>query len=86
MNVVYSKNFLKAVSSLPVKTQEKLDGLLAILAENPFHTILHVKQLGGELQGSFSFRISRDWRVIFVYAAEETIRLVDVGHRRDIYR
>lgn len=86
MNVVYSKNFLKAVSLLPVQVQEKLDGLLATLAEEPFHASLHTKHLTGELQNSYSFRISRDWRVIFEFESKDAIRLVAVGHRKDIYR
>jgi addiction module RelE/StbE family toxin len=86
MNVVYSKNFLKAVSLLPVQIQEKLDGLLATLAEEPFHPLLHTKQLTGELRKSYSFRVTRDWRVIFEFETRDTIRLVTVGHRKDIYR
>jgi len=86
MNVVYSRNFLKAVSHLPVQIQEKLDELLAILAEEPFHALLHTKQLAGELRESYSFRVTRDWRVIFEFETRDTIRLVAVGHRKDIYR
>lgn len=40
----------------------------------------------GRLRDSHSFRITRDGRVIFVFGSEDIIRLVTVGHRREIYR
>lgn len=86
MNVIYSKNFLKAAALLPAPIQEKLDALVATLVENPFHPSLHTKRLAGSLHQSYSFRITRDWRVIFGFEEEDTIRLITVGHRKDIYR
>jgi len=86
MNVIYSHKFLEDASALPGQIQGKLDRLLATLAENPFHPLLHTKQLAGSLRQSYSFRITRDWRVIFHFDTEDTIRLVAVGHRKDIYR
>lgn len=86
MKVIYSKHFLKSASHLPESIQNKLDELLPILAENPFHPLLHSKPLMGRLHEAHSFRITRDWRVIFVFESEDIIRLVTVGHRKEIYR
>lgn len=86
MRIVYDKNFLKAVSALPKNIQIKLAKLLELLQKNPFHPLLHTKHLSEELAGFLSFRITRDWRIIFYFKNADTIHLVKVGHRKDIYR
>jgi addiction module RelE/StbE family toxin len=86
MRIVHSKGFLKVVSHLSAQIQKKPDDLVAILAENPFHPLPHSKQLTGKLDQAYSFRITRDWRVIYVFETDDTIRLVTVGHRKEIYR
>ncbi len=86
MRIVYSREFVKQIASLPKKTQEMLDMLLQILLKDPFYPTLHTKSLKGELNRMFSFQITRDWRVIFIFEDNNTIRLVKVGNRKDIYR
>lgn len=65
MEIVYSSDFIKSAKSIPKPIQKKLAALLEILNENPFHPKLHTKPLVGPLRGFYSFRITRDWRVIF---------------------
>ena len=60
--------------------------LLELLREQPFHPSLHSKRLSGPLLGLFSFRITRDWRVMFQFTSAMTIQLLRVAHRSDIYR
>ncbi len=86
MRVVATKHFLKTAALLPTETQNKLDALLVIFSQNPFHPLLHTKRLKRELAQAFSFRISRDWRVIFIFEGKDTVKLVTVGNRKDIYR
>jgi mRNA-degrading endonuclease RelE of RelBE toxin-antitoxin system len=85
VRVIYSGKFLKAAASLPLKIQTRLDSLVAILSEDPFHPLLHSKPLGGKLTGSYSFRITRDWRGIFVFEAKDVVKLAKVGNRKDVY-
>ena len=86
MKVVYSRDFIKSVKLTPKPIKRKLIILLEILKENPFHQKLHTKPLVGELRGFYSFRITRDWRVIFNFLDSQTIFLIDIAHRRDIYK
>ena len=86
MRIVYHRSFLKSAGQLPKLQQKKLAELLEILRNNPYHPLLHTKRLGAELTGLFSFRITRDWRVIFQFLESETIQLLRVAHRKDIYR
>jgi len=84
--IVYSKGFLKSVKAIPKECQRKLSKLLEIFQEQPFHSLLHTKHLSGELSGFLSFRITRDWRVIFRFESPEVIKLIRVANRKDIYR
>ncbi|OGL99469.1 hypothetical protein A2318_01730 [Candidatus Uhrbacteria bacterium RIFOXYB2_FULL_45_11] len=86
MRIEYGNKFLKSVQKLPFEQQEKLDALLEVFSANPYDTSLHTKKLTGTLTGFFSFRISRDWRVIFSFIDPVTVRVVLAKHRKDIYR
>lgn len=86
IELVYPKEFLKAVQKLPKAQQEKLATLLETLQVQPFAPILHTKPLSGELTGFFSFRITRNYRIIFQFLDPTTIKLIDAAHRKEIYR
>ena len=66
-NVVYDRDFFKSSRGLPIASRRKLAGLIVILRQDPFHSLLHTKYLKGHLSGLLSFRITRDWRVIFMF-------------------
>lgn len=86
IHLIYGEGFLRSIKHLPEKTAAKLTDLLTVLGNNPYHSLLHTKKLSGDLAGSFSFRITRDWRVIFQFIDTRTIKLIRVKHRKDIYR
>ncbi|MBI4592569.1 type II toxin-antitoxin system RelE/ParE family toxin [Candidatus Uhrbacteria bacterium] len=86
IRVQYDRAFLKAVKKLPVKTQQRLAETIVTLQENPFHPTLHTKRLSGSLTGTLSYRVTRDYRVTFLFLDESTIQLLAVDHRKDIYR
>jgi len=86
MHIYYGRSFLKRAAKMPAQQQNKLATLLKILQSDPFHSSLHTKRLSHPLLGLLSFRVARDYRVIFSFIDEDTIQLIDVGHRKDIYR
>ena len=86
IRIAYHKNFLKSAARLPKAQQEKLAKLIGVLQENPFHPLLHTKRLTRELTGFLSFRITRDWRVIFQFLDAEMVQLLRVRNRKDAYR
>lgn len=86
IEIFYSDYFIRSAKKIPLAQQEKLAYLLTLLQKNPFHSQLHSKPLTGKLFGFYSFRITRDWRVIFQFISPQKINLVDVGHRKDIYK
>ena len=48
---------------IPIVPEDKLAELIEILQNDPFDSLLHTKPLSAPLQGLFSFRITRDYRV-----------------------
>ncbi|OGQ22210.1 MAG: hypothetical protein A3C46_00595 [Deltaproteobacteria bacterium RIFCSPHIGHO2_02_FULL_44_16] len=85
-DVIYEKDFCKDIYDLPKKIQDKLGLLIEILYENPFDSRLHTKHLGPPLQDTFSFRITRDYRVGFEFKSSHVIRLLAVDTRDKIYQ
>lgn len=84
--IVYDSGFLKDVKKLPRQIQKKLAELITILAKNPFDHSLHTKPLAQPLEGKYSFRITRDWRVCFYFRHQNSIHLLAVDHRNKIYQ
>lgn len=84
--IVYEPSFRKDVHGLPYVIQEKLAELIMVLAENPFDPRLHTKSLNPPLQKVFSFRITRDYRVGFVFDASHVIRFLVADTRDQIYK
>lgn len=86
MKLVFSDKFLKDASRLPAFQKDKLADSLVILARDPFHALLHTKHLDGALAGLLSFRVTRDYRVIFKFVEADQLQLMSVRHRKDAYR
>ena len=86
IQIIYGQHFLKSAKKLPIKIQDKLARQINLLQKNPFHPLLHTKSLTSSLSGFYSFRITRDWRVIFQFREAEIINLIEVAHRKDIYK
>lgn len=86
IKIAYTNRFLKSVKNLPSLIQDKLASRLETLQKNSFHPSLHTKSLTGKLTGLYSFRVTRDWRVIFCFLDPNIIKLVEAAHRKDIYK
>ena len=86
MEIRYCKDFLAEFSKLPKFIQKKLVALEEVFRENPFHPYLHTKGLHGKLRDFYSFRITRDYRVVFQLVNKSEALFLVIGHRKDIYK
>lgn len=86
IRIVYAPRFLKSAKRKPNNIQRTLANHLSLLQKNPFHPRLHTKRLSGSLAGFLSFRVSRDWRVVFQFLDAQTVKLLRAADRKDIYR
>ena len=78
-------HFEDDAGKIPSSAQVKLAFLLELFRKNPFDSRLHTKPLAEPLRGLFSFRITRDWRVMFKFLAPREILLLHIKHRKDNY-
>lgn len=86
MKLSFSKRFEKSAKKLPLAEQRKLATLLTSLQKSFDDPELHLKKLRPPLEDYFSFRINREYRVLFRIISPEEVLLTKVGHRKDIYR
>ncbi len=84
--ILYTADFEKAVKRYERIIRERLDEALGFLEEDPFHSKLHTKPLTGPLKGYYSFRLGRDYRVIFIFRSGSIIHLLKLAKRDEIYR
>lgn len=51
-----------------------------LFESNPFHTSLNTEILEPKNLRVYSFRITRNWRAVFVYIGQDTIEIVDINN------
>lgn len=84
-SLYYGKSFLSSIEKLDSKIQLKIQTKLAVLQQDPHHSTLHTKPLQGTLAGFYSFRVGRDYRVIFQFLEEKKILLLSAKPRGSVY-
>ena len=84
--VHYGGGFVRDARKIPKQAQEKLATLIVFLTNDVFDHRLHTKRLDSPLQDVFAFRITRGWRVGFIFIASHSIKLLAVDDRGQIYQ
>lgn len=80
--VIFEPSAHKKLDTLPKKYQEKIKKVLESLQESPYAG----KKLAGELEGLYSVRVW-PYRIIYTIIKKELVILVvDVAHRKDVYK
>lgn len=85
MKIVYSYSFSKEFALLPKGIQTLFKKQELIFKNNWKDSRLKVKKL--KEQGfTFSFRVTRVYRVLFIFVKADTALFVTIAHRKDIYK
>jgi mRNA interferase RelE/StbE len=72
----------KSLSKLPKKMQLRIQGAITTLANNPLPPV--AKKLVG--RDNYRIRVS-DYRIVYsIHENILTVKIVSVGHRREVYR
>ena len=85
MNILYADEFRARLAKLPQDIQELYRRQEVIFRANWRDPRLHLKKLRDHPY-PFSFRITRTYRVLFLFVEDEVALFATVGHRKDIYR
>lgn len=81
-SLLFKKTAEKSFEKLSQKEKSKVCSVLLSLREKPFLG----KKLSGEFEGFYSVRVW-PYRIIYTVIKKELIILVvDIGHRKDVYR
>lgn len=83
MRVVKTTDFEKDAKSLPKNILVIFAKQEKIFIKSWIDPRLHTKRVK-ELKGVFSFRITRQYRVLFRFEGDSAI-VFKVGHRKDVY-
>ena len=84
MRIKYTRDFEKSFKNLPVKIRLLFRKQELIFRENPRDPRLHTKMLSVS-ETTFSFRITRTYRVIFTFIESDVVIFYEIGHRKDVY-
>ena len=72
----------KSLSKLPKKLQLRIQGVITTLASNPLPPV--ARKLVG--RDTYRLRVS-DYRIVYsVHNNVLTVKIISIGHRREIYR
>lgn len=91
--LVWSAAFVRAVKRALRRQPELREGVertLKLLAEDPFHPMLHSHKLKGELAGAWACTVDYDNRILFEFvrnpeSGEEEILLLTMGTHDEVY-
>jgi len=84
--VLISEEFKKNFEKIPKSVKKKFFRKIEIFRENPFNYILKTEKLGPPFKEIWSFRIDRNYRVIFKFVSSNKILLITCGHHNWIYK
>lgn len=84
MKILYADEFAKQFRKLPPDIQRLYRKQEKIFRENWRDPRLHTKKLQGEPL-TFSLRVTRAYRVLFLFVENDTALFATIGHRKDVY-
>ena len=88
LEVAFSSSFKRAFKkriSGDAEREKRFWERLEALKNNPFEPQLKTHKLSGKLKELWSFSLEYDLRVIFYFADQEKIILVDIGTHKEVY-
>lgn len=85
-DIVYTDEFKAQYRRLPQAIRKKAERQEHIFRTNPLYPSLHTEKLRPKQRELWSFRIDRDYRVIFRFTSDNRVIFLNVGPHHWIYR
>jgi len=79
-NLIFEKSALESFNKLELQIKERIWNKLQACKENPFHFLEHLEEIEG-----FKLRIGDYRAIIDVDNSNKTLKVLKVGHRKNIY-
>ncbi len=82
--VVFVRSAYKEYRKVPQRVRQRIDEVLQILCINPVSDVLRIRKIRG-LENHYRIRVE-DYRIVYSPQHDKLIvRVIRVGHRRDVY-
>lgn len=85
MEIHYSSDFTREFRALPKEIQRLAIRQEQIFRHDPNDPRLHTKALKGRLKGLYSFRVTRNYRVLYAWKEKDQVLFYEIGDRKYIY-
>ena len=85
MKIIKTEDFTRAFDKLPKEIERLYQIQEERFKENWRDPRLHIKKVKS-LKYAFSFRITRNYRVLFYFQDGKTAIFFEIGHRKETYR
>lgn len=85
MIIHVTSEFRKGFETLPKKIKELAAKQESIFRQDSSDPRLHLKALKGRLKGLYSFRVTRNYRVLLAWKDRENVIFYEIGDRKFIY-
>lgn len=85
MKIIYAEEFWKQYRKLPAPIQRLYHRQENFFKNNWRDPRLHTAKLSDHPL-PYSFRITRNYRVLFIFVDADTALLATIGNRKDVYR
>ncbi len=82
MKIEYSPKFVRLYKKLPEEIKILAEKQMEIFCQNPFDSRLKTHKLSGPLRNYWAFWINYQYRIIFSFLSEDTIRFHIVGDHK----
>lgn len=85
MKIIETARFRASFEKLQKPTKQKTKKQLQLFLKNMFYPSLHTEKLEPRQKNIWSFRVDKNYRVIFTFLSADTLLFLDIGPH-DIYK
>lgn len=86
MKIDYTNKFERKYAELPKQIKIRAEKQEKLFKDNPFHPSLHTEKLSPKFKDVWSFRIDKNYRIIFRFVENDTVLFLNIGSHDYIYR
>ena len=77
----FDKLFRKLGQKIQIKAAKKTD----LFKKNPFHPSLRVEKLHPKKFSVWSFRVDKNYRIVFKFVEKDLVEFMFIDHHNEIY-
>ena len=86
IKILLSEEFDDSLAKLPKHIQLKAIRRTKLFQANPFHPGLNTEKINPPQLNIWSFRIDRNYRILFRFVGSDTALFILADHHKNIYR